>query len=88
MAAVCAHGNLRRSCELCERDATIADLRRQLEEAEGKRIASQVLSIRLGNYAEHQDCEWVNTDNPCTSNKCDCRLEQLLVDIKELEDGP
>lgn len=28
---VCAHGQLRRSCEVCERDVTIEDLRRQLD---------------------------------------------------------
>lgn len=28
---VCTHGQLTRSCEICDRDATIADLRAEVE---------------------------------------------------------
>jgi hypothetical protein len=42
--AVCSHGSLRRSCEICERDAEIERLSRELLEAREalKRIANVV----------------------------------------------
>ena len=32
MSTVCEHGSLRRQCEICDRDATIASLRQALKE--------------------------------------------------------
>lgn len=64
---VCEHGQLRRQCELCEKDAEIADLRVQLVEKE-KKIAD--LQERLKPVEEvhkkyyKDDGNYGSTDSP------------------------
>ena len=52
----CAHGQLKRSCEICERDKRIESLEQQL-------AAAKADAVRLRAYAARAQCE-EDFDNP------------------------
>jgi hypothetical protein len=82
MAAECKHGQLARSCEICDRDAEINRLTARIAELGG------LFDGTFGQcvYCGKRDIPIVSRDHwlECPSHPANARIEELLKDNHEL----